>query len=153
MSLKEVETFLHDKHVNYKTVVHAPAFSSQRIAEAAHMPARRLAKVTMVWVDDALAMAVLPASEFVDVDKLRAVAGARNVELATEQDFAHRFPNCEVGAMPPFGNLWGMKVFVSDGFDPRGDVAFEAGSHQELLEMPFAKFKALVEPIEGHFAL
>lgn len=152
MSLKEVEEFLRDENVKYERVLHSPAFSSREIAEAAHLPARRLAKVTMLEVDGELAMAVLPASEMVDIDALSELVGGRPVRLAKESEFADRFPGCDVGAMPPFGNLWGMPVFVSDGFEKSGQIAFEAGSHSELLVLPYAEFMRLVGPKEGHFA-
>ena len=152
MSLQEVEKFLRDEHVKYRTVQHSPAYSSREIAQAAHLPPRRLAKVTMLEIDGELAMAVLPASEMVDIDALSELAGGRSVRLAKESQFADRFPDCEVGAMPPFGNLWGMPVFVSDGFEKTDQIAFEAGSHSELLEMPYDAFLRLVGPQIGHFA-
>lgn len=152
MSLEEVEKFLHDNEVKYRTVRHSPAYTSHEIAQAAHLPGRRLAKVTMVELNGELAMAVLPASEMVDVQALRDLAGAREARLATEDRFASCFPDCEVGAMPPFGNLWGIPVFVSDGFRPTDEIAFEAGSHSELLEMPYVVFERLVNPRIGHFA-
>ncbi len=152
MSLQEVENFLRTKNVKYRTVHHSPAFSSQEIAEAAHVPARRLAKVTMVKINGELAMAVLPASEMVDVEALGKLADSKTVQIATEHDFADRFPGCEVGAMPPFGNLWGMKVFVSNGFSKDENIAFEAGSHSELLEIPYTDFERLVEPQVGALA-
>lgn len=152
MSLKEVEKFLQDHEVKYRTVRHSPAFTSHEIAQAAQVPGRRLAKVTMVKLDGELAMAVLPATEMVDLRALRQVAGAKEARLAREDEFADRFPSCEVGAMPPFGNLWGIPVFVSDGFRPADDIAFEAGSHTELLEMPYVTFERLVTPRLGHFA-
>jgi Ala-tRNA(Pro) deacylase len=152
MSLREVEEFLREKNVKYRTVHHSQAFSSHEIAQAAHVPGRRLAKVTMVKVDGSLAMAVLPASEMVDVKALGKVLGGRKVAIAAEEDFADRFPGCEVGAMPPFGNLWGMPVYVSDGFTTTDAIAFEAGSHRELLEMPYGDFIRLVEPKVVHFA-
>jgi Ala-tRNA(Pro) deacylase len=152
MSLREVEKFLQDHEVKYRRVSHSPAYTSQEIAHAAHVPGRRLAKVTMVELDGELAMAVLPASEMVDVDALKALSGAEAVRIAPEKTFADRFPGCEVGAMPPFGNLWDMAVFVSDGFRPADEIAFEAGSHAELIELPYVVFEQLVTPRVGHFA-
>ncbi len=151
MSMKEVEEFLRTSNVKYRTVRHARAYSSQEIAEAAHVPARRLAKVTMIRLGDRIAMAVLPANEMVDVVSLGKLAGVDRVEIATERDFQNRFPDCEVGAMPPFGHLWGMPVFVSDTFRRSDDIAFEAGSHTELLEMPYEEYERLEQPKVGHF--
>jgi Ala-tRNA(Pro) deacylase len=100
-----------DSHqVKYVTIRHSPTFTAQEIAASAHIPGKQLAKAVIVNLDGKLAMAVLPASDTVDFERLKAAAGARTVALAHEQDFQDRFPECEVGAMPPFGHLYGLDV-------------------------------------------
>ena len=104
--------FLDKEHVKYVTIGHSPAFTAQEIAALAHIPGKELAKTVIVKVDNELAMVVLPASEMVRLDHLRESLGTEFVELAEEDEFKGAFPDCETGAMPPFGNLYGMKVFV-----------------------------------------
>ena len=138
--------FLDDNSVKYVTVQHSPAYTAQEIAASAHIPGKDLAKTVMVKLDEQMAMAVLPASQRVDLDLLRASTGARTVELATEREFADMFPGCELGAMPPFGNLYGIDVFVSESLTEDDEIAFNAGSHTELIRLRYEDFAALVGP-------
>lgn len=151
MALTKLMDFLNEKGVAYRLIRHSPAYTSQAIAEAAHVSGKRLAKVTMVKVDEHMAMAVLPATERVDTSLLARLAHAEEVQIASEREFSRLFPGCETGAMPPFGNLFGMPVFVSAGFGGIGHILFEAGTHRELLEMEYEDFIRLVEPRVGHF--
>jgi Ala-tRNA(Pro) deacylase len=105
-----------------------------------------MAKTVIVKVDGRMAMAVLPASERVDLETLRAATGAARVSLATEQEFRTLFPDCEPGAMPPFGNLYGMDVFVAPHLADDPEIAFNAGTHTELIRLPFHDFARLVQP-------
>ena len=106
----------------------------------------------IVKIDSALAMAVLPASYEVDLSLLRAATGARRVSLAKEAEFKDQFPECEIGAMPPFGNLYGMTVYVDESLTKDKDIAFNAGSHYELLQVDYADFDRLVKPRVVSFA-
>jgi Ala-tRNA(Pro) deacylase len=94
----------------------------------------------------AMATAVLPASHRVDFDQLKKAIGAKRVELATEQEFKDLFPECEIGAMPPFGNLYGMQVFVAESLAEAEDIAFNAGSHTELIKISYKDFETHVKP-------
>jgi Ala-tRNA(Pro) deacylase len=105
-----------------------------------------MAKTVMVKLDGTMAMVVLPASRHVDFPLLRAATGAREAELASEDEFRDMFPECELGAMPPFGNLYDMDVFVTASLMHEEEMAFNAGSHTELIRMPTAEFKRLVKP-------
>lgn len=146
MPVHELQELL-DKHgVKYVTINHSPAFTAQEIAASAHVPGRELAKTVIVNVDGELAMAVLPASAVVHVEPLKKAVGAQSVELATENDFKSRFPGCETGAMPPFGNLFGMDVYVEDSLTRDQEIAFNAGSHTELVRMSYADYTRLVNP-------
>jgi len=153
MSLERLETFLDEHHTRYTTIRHSRAFTAQGVAAAAHISGRELAKTVMVRVDGKLAMAVLPAPQRVDLELLRQTAGARRVELADEGSFARCFPGCEPGAMPPFGNLYGMPVFVDRALAEDDEIAFNAGSHSELIRLSFGDFNDLVRPRLGHFAV
>ena len=138
--------FLDNEHVKYVTIGHSPAYTAQEIAALTHIPGKELAKTVIVKVDDELAMVVLPASEMVRLDHLRRTLVTEFVELANEDEFKGAFPDCETGAMPPFGNLYGMKVFVDQSLREDDEIAFSAGSHDELIRLPYAEYERLVHP-------
>ncbi len=146
MPVKKPKDFLDDHSVKYVTVSHSQAFTSQEIAASAHISGRELAKTVMVKLDGKMVMAVLPASYKLVLDLLREATGARHAVLATEEEFRDLFPGCETGAMPPFGNLYGLDVFVSQSLAEDEEIAFNAGSHTELIKLAFADFQRLVEP-------
>lgn len=146
MPLKRLLEFLDNHGVKYVTIRHSPAFTAQEIAQSAHIRGQDLAKTVMVKIDGTMAMAVLPASQKVDLELLREAAGAKKVELAREPEFQARFPGCEPGAMPPFGNLYGMAVYVADALAVDREIAFNAGSHTELIRTAYEDFERLVRP-------
>jgi Ala-tRNA(Pro) deacylase len=152
MPAKKVAKFLDDHKVKYVKVKHSAAFTAQEIAASAHIPGKELAKTVMVTVDGQMAMAVLPASYRVDFKALKKLTGAKKVALAPEQEFKELFPECEVGAMPPFGNLYEMAVYVANPLPEDDEIAFNAGSHTELIRLHYADFKKLVSPTVGDFA-
>ena len=151
MPIQKLKTFLDANNVKYTVIVHSRAFTAQEIAELTHIPGRELAKTVMVMIAGKAAMAVIPASHLVDFDCLSDVAGTC-VELADEGDFVELFPNCDVGAMPPFGNLYDMPVYVSEPLAQDEHIAFSAGLHSEVLRLQYADFKRLVNPIQGRFS-
>jgi Ala-tRNA(Pro) deacylase len=146
MALQQLEKYLQEHHVPYSTVAHRPAYTAQEIAAAAHVPGHELAKSVMVKLDDRLVMVVLSANERVNLALLRQATGAQDAALASEQEFRDRFPDCEVGAMPPFGNLFGFDVIVSESLTSDEEIAFNAGSHSELMRMRFEDYERLVHP-------
>jgi len=152
MPLQKLREFLDQNDVKYVSISHSPAYTAQEIAASAHVPGQELAKTVMVKLDGAMAMAVLPASFKVDLDQLRAAAGADVVELATEDEFKGLFPGCEPGAMPPFGNLWNMPVFACETLADDVEIAFNAGSHTELVRLLFDDFARLVAPKVTRFS-
>jgi Ala-tRNA(Pro) deacylase len=123
------------------------AYTAQGIAALTHIPGKELAKTVMVMVDGKLAMAVVPASFRVDLFKLKRYLDAETVELASESEFRDRFPDCETGSMPPFGNLYGMDVFVDESLAEDKEIAFNAGSHRELVRMSYADYRSVVKPV------
>jgi Ala-tRNA(Pro) deacylase len=153
MPVQQLKEFLDENNVEYVTISHSPAFTAQKVAASAHIPGKELAKTVMIKLDGKMAMAVLPASYQVDFQKLKAAAGAQRVELAGEEEFRDLFPNCEVGTMPPFGNLYDMNVFVESHLREDDEIAFAAGSHTELVRMSYADFERLVQPVVGRFSL
>jgi len=146
MPLRKLKEFLDSHSIKYVTIAHSQAFTAQEIAATAHIPGRELAKTVMVKIDRKMAMAVVPASYRVDFDLLKQAAGANRVGLASEQEFKDLFPECEVGAMPPFGNLYGMEVFVAESLAENEEIAFNAGSHTELIRMAYKDFETHVKP-------
>lgn len=151
MPSARLKEYLDANGVKYVSVIHSVAFTAQEIASLAHIPGRDLAKTVMLFIDDALAMAVVPASAQVSLSRLKELANAGTITLASEPEFRNAFPDCETGAMPPFGNLYGMPVYVDETV--RGDeIVFNAGSHRELLRVPWMDFQRLVKPIFGRFA-
>ena len=146
MPARKLREFLDSEKVKYVTISHSPAYTAQEVAAAAHVPGRELAKTVMVKIDGTMTMAVLPASSRVDLDRLRKAVGAKKAELATEQDFKVMFPECEVGAMPPFGNLYGLDVVAAVSLAEDEQIAFNAGSHTELIRLAYKDFERLVKP-------
>jgi Ala-tRNA(Pro) deacylase len=146
MPVRKLKEFLDENGVKYVAVSHSVAYTAQEIAARAHVRGRNLAKTVMVKLDGKMAMAVLPATFKVDMDLLRDASGASKVELASEREFKDLFPDCELGAMPPFGNLYGFDVYVAKTLAEGDEIAFNAGSHTELIKLPYADFQRLVEP-------
>ena len=138
--------YLQAEGVNYTGLTHPEAYSAHDVALAAHVPERQLAKTVIIKVDGDLAMAVLPASRDVDLETLEAVLEADRVRLSSEAEFRKRFPDCDTGAMPPFGNLYGLSVYVDESLARAGEIVFEAGSHHEAIRMAYADFERLVHP-------
>lgn len=152
MPVRKVKEFLDNQNIKYVTISHSAAYTAQEIAASAHIPGKEVAKTVMVKIDGKMAMAVLPASYKVDFDLFKKVAGTSKVELATEKEFKDMFPGCDVGAMPPFGNLYGMDVFVAESLGEDEEIAFNAGSHAELIRLAYKDFERLAKPKVGRFS-
>jgi Ala-tRNA(Pro) deacylase len=146
MPVQALREFLDRNRIKYVTISHSPAHTAQEVAASAHIPGRAMAKTVIVKLDGRLAMAVLPASEMIDLELLADAAFAQRAELADENEFRDRFPGCELGAMPPFGNLYGMDVYVADSLAEDDEIAFNAGSHTEVIRMQYPDYARLVKP-------
>jgi Ala-tRNA(Pro) deacylase len=146
MPVERLKKFLDDNRIKYITIKHSMAFTAQEIAHTAHISGKELAKVVMVKLDDKLAMTVLPASSRIDFTLIKKATNTTKIELATELEFKHVFPGCEVGAMPPFGNLYGIQVYCASILAEDEEIAFNAGNHTELIRLSFHDFKTLVQP-------
>jgi len=150
MAVANIKEWLDKQKVNYKCINHYPTYTSQETAASAHVPGRRLAKTVILKVDGKLAMLVLPAHHNVNFDMLQKQTGAKKVSLATESEFKDQFPECEVGAMPPFGNLYGMDVYIEDCWGADRKIAFNAGTHTELVQLQYEDYENLVHPKTIH---
>jgi len=146
MPLKTLREYLDSQGIRYVVVSHSPAYTAQETAQAAHVPGHAFAKTTIVKLDGQMAMAVLPADQRVDLELFGAACGGKKAALVPEFEFQNRFPGCEIGAMPPFGNLYEMDVYVEEGLARESRVAFNAGSHTELIRMSMRDFLELVKP-------
>ena len=146
MPTQKLQDYLDQHEIQYVTISHSPAYTAQRIAEMTRIPGKELAKTVIVKIDDKFAMAVLPASRRVNLRHLQEAIGADEVTLSSETEFNELFPDCEVGAMPPFGNLYDMGVYVAEQLTEDDEIAFNAGSHSELVKMSYNDFANLVTP-------
>lgn len=152
MPLARLKEFLDSHNIRYVVISHSVAYTAQGIAALTHISGKDLAKTVMVKIDGTLAMAVLPAASQVDLSRLATAAGAAHALLALEQEFKDKFPDCELGAMPPFGNLYDLPVFADEGLSYDKEIAFNAGSHRELVRMAWEDFEKLVKPRMARFA-
>jgi Ala-tRNA(Pro) deacylase len=148
MTEPRLQQYLHTQQIPFETIHHARSLTAQETAASAHIRGNQLAKTVMVNIDGRLAMVVVAAAQRVHFGRLCKAIGAKTAELATEAEFRDHFPDCEVGAMPPFGNLYGMDVYVEDSLAPTADaeIAFNAGTHTDVLRMPYREFERLVQP-------
>jgi Ala-tRNA(Pro) deacylase len=146
MPLSKLREFLDSHNVKYLVMSHSLAYTAQGVAALAHVSGKKLAKTVILKIDGILAMAVIPASDHVDLDRIKKLTGAQVVELATEREFQHAFPDCETGAMPPFGNLYDMAVYADASLRRDQEITFSAGSHRELVRMKWDDMVRLVDP-------
>jgi Ala-tRNA(Pro) deacylase len=146
MPVEKLKAFLDLNGVRYVTIKHSNAYTSQEIAASAHVSGREFAKTVMIKIEDKMAMAVLPASYQIDFGLLREIFSNKTVTLATEAQFSTVFPDCDPGAMPPFGNLYGMEVYTEEILTADREIAFNAGSHSEIIRLSYEDFSRLVKP-------
>ncbi|MGI9535265.1 MAG: aminoacyl-tRNA deacylase [Thermodesulfobacteriota bacterium] len=146
MPVEKLKNFLDEKKIKYVSIKHSESFTAQEIAAVAHVPGKELAKTVILDIDGKMSMAVVPASYHVDFKLLEKEVKATRVSLATEEEFKEKFPDCELGAMPPFGNLYDMDVYVSKSLAEDEEIFFNAGNHTELIRINYKDFEKLVHP-------
>lgn len=146
MPIKKIREFLDSHGTKYVVMSHSLAYTAQEIAASAHISGKELAKTVMIKIDGKMAMAVLPASFKVDFHLLKNAVGSNDIELASEDEFKSLFPDCEIGAMPPFGNLYDMEVLVAESLTEEEEIAFNAGTHNELIKMSYKDYERLTKP-------
>ena len=142
----EIKEFLRKSGVRFEVHKHTPVFTAQRMAAVEHERGRYVAKPVIVKADGRYLMCVLPASRHLDLAKLKTHLAARSVELAKESEIADLFPGCEVGAEPPFGNLYGLPTLVHKALERDDHLLFQAGTHEEAIRMSMADYQKLAEP-------
>jgi Ala-tRNA(Pro) deacylase len=148
-----LRNFLDKEKVWYVHETHRTAYTAQEVAAEEHVPGKLVAKTVVVKIDDGFALAVMPATARVNFARLKSALGAREVRLATELEFTGMFPDCEVGAMSPFGNLYGVPVYVDAALTQDKEIIFNAGTHQDTVRMRYADFERLALPKIFAFAL
>lgn len=141
-----LHTFLDERHAPYATLSHARTITAHETAAAAHVGEQLFAKTVMLKIDGAMAMMVMPAAYRIDLTRLSRALGGSAVEIAQESEFKGAFPDCELGAMPPFGNLYGMPVYVDARLSGHPEIVFNAGTHTDAVRMPYVEFERLAEP-------
>jgi Ala-tRNA(Pro) deacylase len=147
-----ISDYLERNHARYSVVSHPEAFTAQEEAAAAHVPGSEWAKAVVCFADDQPILAVLPASCAVDLDRLQRSINAHSVRLAKEAEFVRLYKDCEAGAMPPFGPLYGQRVFVDKRLTTDPEVVFSGGSHHDAIRMPYREFERLAQPVVAEFA-
>jgi Ala-tRNA(Pro) deacylase len=148
---RSLDKFLKQARIPYTTFRHPEAFTAQDEAALSHVPGRSWAKIVVCVADEELILAVLPAPFIVDLEQLRALSGARAFRLAHEQEFRTLYPDCEPGAMPPFGNRSPHRVFVDQSLVGEPEMVFNAGTHTDAIRMHYRDFADVVRPVVGRF--
>lgn len=144
--LRRLKDYLEREKVPYEVLTHGEAYTAPELAQALHVPGKELAKVVMVKADERFVMTVLPANWKVDLKRLKEVFRTSHARLATEEEFKGLFPDCELGAMPPFGNLYGLEVYVDRSLTADEEIVFQAGTHREAVKLRYNDFASLVRP-------
>jgi Ala-tRNA(Pro) deacylase len=153
MVVFRVQEFLRQGNVPYSVFQHPPAYTAQEDAAVTHIPRRNWAKAMICFADGEPVQAVVPADRDLDLERLADVAQARNVRLADESELRWLYPDCELGAMPPFGPLYRQPVFVDETLARADDIIFNGGTHADAICMRFADFAAIARPTVGPFAV
>ena len=146
MPATKLRAFLDGHGVRYVSIQHSVAVTASEVAESVHVKGRDFAKTVIVKIGESMAMVVLPASRRIVLHDLREMLGSEELRLATEAEFKGAFPDCEVGAMPPFGNLYNMPVYVAAHLAEEREIVFNAGTHSEVMQLAYADFEQLVHP-------
>ncbi len=147
-----LEAYLREKQVPFEVRHHPRAITAQEVAASEHVPGKMLAKTVMVLADGKMVMLALPAPYQVDMEKAGTALGVGEVRLAQEEEFEGTFPDCEVGAMPPFGNLYEVPVYVEEALAEDETIVFRAGTHTDTMSVRYADFERLVKPTVVEFA-
>lgn len=146
MPLTRLTEFLDSHDKKFVVVKHSQAFTAQEVAAKAHIPGKEMAKTVIMKIDGDLKMVVLPSTHQVDFEQIKEALNADEVKLASEKEFENLFPDCELGAMPPFGNLYDMETVVAESLTEDETIAFNAGTHRELVKIAYKDFEELTKP-------
>ena len=148
---ERLEQYLRENGVGFEVMTHSQAFTAQEMAAALHVPGHQVAKVVIVEADGQPAMLVLPAPYRLNIEKVRTLLGVKQARLAKEDEFTDLFPDCATGAMPPFGNLYDVPVYVDKSLTKESHIVFRVGSHRETVKLAYADYSRLAQPKVGEF--
>jgi len=148
----KLDELLTSRRISFERLHHRPAYTAQRMAQLLHVPGQEVAKTVLLRTDEGYVMSVLPANYQVDLEQVRQCLGAEWVQLASEAEMDRLFPDCERGAMPPFGSLYHLQTLVDDSLAEDDQIVFEAQNHEEAIRMAYCDYEALEHPRKGHFA-
>ena len=146
MPTQKLKQYLDEQNVKYVSIAHSLAFTSLQIAKSADIPTKQMAKTVILKINNQLAMLIIPSAYQVNLEIISQALVGSKVELATESEFSSKFPDCEVGAMPPFGNLYGMDVYIAESVSEHDEIVFNAGTHSEVIKMAYKEYERLVKP-------
>lgn len=150
--LKRLKEYLDENNIKYILIAHFPSYTGQELAESVHISGKEIAKTVILKTQDQYVMAILPASRMVDVKYLEECIGVHGLKLAEENEFNNLFPDCEPGAMPPFGNLYEMPVYSASALSQDEEIIFNAGTHTDAIRMSYRDYVDLVKPTVFHFS-
>lgn len=153
MVAKKLKQLLDTNKIKYVSLTHSPAFTAEDISKSIHVSSDKVAKSVIVKLGDQLVFAIIPGNNKINLEKLKILTKSSDAQLASENDFKHHFSDCEVGAMPPFGHLYGMKVYVDNSLAKDKEIAFNAGTHSEVIKMSYKDYVSLFDPVFGDFVL
>jgi Ala-tRNA(Pro) deacylase len=148
----KLDELLTSRRISFERLHHRPAYTAQRMAQLLHVPGQEVAKTVLLRTDEGYVMSVLPANYQVDLEQVRQCLGAEWVQLASEAEMDRLFPDCERGAMPPFGSLYHLQTLVDEKLAEDDQIVFEAQNHEEAIRMAYCDYEALEHPRKGHFA-
>lgn len=149
---ERMEQYLRENSVPFETMTHTQAYTMPEVAAALHVPGEQVAKVVVVKADGKMVMLVIPTSHRLNFAQVRALLDAKKVSLAKEEEFAELFPDCATGAMPPFGNLYNVPVYVDQALAGKTNIIFRVGTHRHTMKVAYADFARLAGPTVGEFA-
>jgi len=144
--LKKLKEYLDENNIRYISIDHSPAYTGQELAESVHISGKEIAKTVILNAGDIYMMAVLPASRKINFDYLEEQIAAKGLRLAEEDEIKNLFPDCEVGAMPPFGNFYDMPVYAASALSEDEEIVFNAGTHTDAIRMSYNDYIRLVDP-------
>jgi Ala-tRNA(Pro) deacylase len=147
-----LDQFLSSRRVSFEHLRHRPAYAANRVAQTLHIPGKDVAKTVLLRTDRGYLLAVLPATHQVDLDEVRRELGAERVEMATEAEMERLFPDCEPGALPPFGSLYHLQTLVDESLAADERIVFDAQNHEDAIRMSYSDYESLEHPRKGHFA-
>ncbi|MCK5710703.1 MAG: YbaK/EbsC family protein [Deltaproteobacteria bacterium] len=144
--LKRLKEYLDENNIRYVSIDHSPAYTGQELAEAVHISGKEIAKTVILKAGGSYMMAVLPASRKINLDYLEEQITAKGLRLAEEDEIENLFPDCEVGAMPPFGHFYDMPVYAASALSEDEEIVFNAGTHTDAIRMSYNDYIRLVDP-------